>query len=57
MKREFPDQPVVGVGAAVFAGRSVLLVRRDQPPGRGQWSLPGGVVELGESLSNAIKRE
>jgi len=57
MKRQYPDHPVVAVGAAVFAGRSVLLVKRGQPPGQDQWSLPGGVVELGENLSAAIERE
>ena len=57
MKREYPEQPVVAVGAAVFSGSSVLLVQRDQEPGLGQWTLPGGAVELGESLCDAIKRE
>ena len=57
MKREHPEHPIVGVGAVVFYGESVLLARRNQNPGRGQWSLPGGVVELGETLLEALSRE
>jgi 8-oxo-dGTP diphosphatase len=57
IKRHYPQQPVVGVGAVVFKGDQVLLVRRGQEPARGSWSLPGGLVELGESLSVAIQRE
>jgi ADP-ribose pyrophosphatase YjhB (NUDIX family) len=47
----------VGVGAVVFQGESVLLVRRGQEPARDSWSLPGGLVELGETLEAAIQRE
>jgi 8-oxo-dGTP diphosphatase len=57
IKRHYPDQPLVGVGAVVFKGGEVLLVRRGQEPALGSWSLPGGLVELGESLSAAIQRE
>ena len=57
MKREYPEQPIVGVGAVIFKGQSVLLVKRDKEPGRGQWNLPGGAVELGETLVEALKRE
>ena len=57
MKRHYPDQPLVGVGAVVFKGDEVLLVRRGQEPALGSWSLPGGLVELGETLAAAIKRE
>jgi 8-oxo-dGTP diphosphatase len=57
MKRHYPDRPVVGVGAVIFRGEEVLLVRRGQEPAKGSWSLPGGVVELGESLEAAIARE
>jgi 8-oxo-dGTP diphosphatase len=62
MTREFPDRPIVGVGAVIVAvdraaGRRVLLVRRGAPPLQGQWSLPGGVVELGETLRAAAERE
>jgi 8-oxo-dGTP diphosphatase len=57
MKRQYPDQPLVGVGAVIFKGEEVLLVRRGQEPARGAWSLPGGLVELGETLTAAITRE
>ena len=57
MKRRYPDQPLVGVGAVIFRGEEVLLVRRGQEPARGAWSLPGGLVELGETLTGAIHRE
>ena len=55
--REFPAQPVVGVGAVVVDGGCVLLVKRGHPPLKGQWSLPGGTVELGETLEAALARE
>ena len=57
IKRHFPTQPVVGVGAVVFKSGEVLLVRRGQEPALGSWSLPGGLVELGETLEAAIQRE
>jgi len=57
MKREYPEGPIVAVAAVIFVEGSVLLARRNQAPGRGQWSLPGGAVELGESLLEALKRE
>jgi 8-oxo-dGTP diphosphatase len=57
MQREFPDAPLVGVGAVVVDQGRVLLVQRGTEPLRGQWSLPGGLVECGESLSNAVARE
>jgi ADP-ribose pyrophosphatase YjhB (NUDIX family) len=57
MKRHYPGQPLVGVGAVVFRGGEVLLVRRGQEPALGSWSLPGGLVELGETLEAAIQRE
>jgi 8-oxo-dGTP diphosphatase len=55
--REFPAQPVVGVGAVVVDGGRVLLVKRGHPPLKGEWSLPGGTVELGETLEAALARE
>jgi len=55
--REFPDRPIVGVGAVVIDGNRVLLVRRGHEPLKGEWSLPGGAVELGETLDAAIARE
>jgi ADP-ribose pyrophosphatase YjhB (NUDIX family) len=62
MGREFPTQPVVGVGAVVLRRNAtesweVLLVKRANPPSQGEWSLPGGVVELGERLEQAVVRE
>jgi ADP-ribose pyrophosphatase YjhB (NUDIX family) len=57
MSREFPDRPVVGVGAVVWRGERVLLIRRGRPPRLGQWSLPGGGQQLGETLVEAVARE
>jgi ADP-ribose pyrophosphatase YjhB (NUDIX family) len=57
MKREYPDRPIVGVGAVILDSGRVLLVKRGSPPLLGQWSLPGGVVELGETLRSAAERE
>lgn len=57
MQREFPESPLVGVGAVVVDEGRVLLVKRGAEPLKGQWSLPGGLVELGESLIDAIVRE
>jgi 8-oxo-dGTP diphosphatase len=55
--REYPDRPIVGVGAVVVHLNRVLLVKRGNPPLLGEWSLPGGVVELGETLRAAAERE
>lgn len=57
MQREFPLSPLVGVGAIVVDRGRVLLVRRGTEPLRGQWSLPGGLVEVGEALTAALVRE
>ena len=57
-RRRYPSAPVVGVGGVVISPeQAVLLVRRAHPPAQGQWSIPGGVVELGEPLATACKRE
>jgi mutator protein MutT len=55
--REYPEQPIVGVGAVIIHQGRVLLVKRGRPPLLGQWSLPGGVVEVGETLRAAAQRE
>jgi 8-oxo-dGTP diphosphatase len=55
--REYPDAPRVGVGAVVLDGDRVLLVQRGRPPSQGKWSLPGGLVHLGERLEDAVRRE
>ncbi|MBS7643099.1 NUDIX hydrolase [Candidatus Bathyarchaeota archaeon] len=57
MKREYPDRPVAGVGALIIKDGHVLLIKRGADPGKGRWSLPGGVVELGESVRDAVIRE
>ena len=57
MKREYPDRPIVGVGAVIIDAGRVLLVKRGAPPLLGEWSLPGGVVEIGETLRAAAERE
>jgi len=57
MKREFPEVPLVGVGAIIVEGDRVLLVKRAHPPIQGQWSIPGGVLEVGELVKEAAIRE
>jgi len=60
VRREYPDAPIAGVGAVIVRGGeppAVLLIRRGQEPLKGQWSLPGGAVELGETLEEAVRRE
>jgi len=55
--REYPERPIVGVGAIVVDGDRALLVRRAHEPLKGEWSIPGGAVEIGETLEAAIARE
>ena len=55
--REYPDRPLLGVGAVIVRGDEVALVRRAHPPRLGEWSIPGGLVELGETLRQAAERE
>ncbi|MBM3566651.1 MAG: NUDIX domain-containing protein [Alphaproteobacteria bacterium] len=57
MTREYPDRPIAAVGAVVVENGLVLLIRRGKPPRQGQWSLPGGAQELGESYAEAVHRE
>ena len=56
-QREYPKAPLVGVGAVVIREGKILLVRHAVPPGIGKWSVPGGLVEVGETLSQACVRE
>ena len=55
--REYPARPALAVGAVVFKDNRVLLVKRGNPPARGLWAIPGGSVELGETLKTAAERE
>jgi len=55
--RKYPDRPYVGVGAVIVQDGKVLIVKRKYDPLAGQWSLPGGGVELGETLEDSIVRE
>ena len=55
--RSYPERPIVGVGAVVFDGHRVVLVKRANEPLKGEWSLPGGAVDIGETLVEAIRRE
>lgn len=57
LQREFPEAPIVGVGAVVVDRKRVLLVQRGHEPSKGKWSLPGGILELGESLEQGVARE
>ena len=57
MQREFPELPLVGIGSIIIEGDRVLLVRRAHPPIQGQWSIPGGVLEVGEMIREAAVRE
>jgi 8-oxo-dGTP diphosphatase len=55
--RQYPERPIVAVGAVIVDGDRVLLVKRGREPLKGEWSLPGGAVEVGESLEAAVARE
>jgi 8-oxo-dGTP diphosphatase len=55
--RAYPDRPYVGVGAVIVADSKVLIVKRKYDPMAGQWSIPGGAVEVGETLEDSIARE
>ncbi|MCL7392033.1 MAG: NUDIX hydrolase [Thaumarchaeota archaeon] len=57
MGKEYPKIPVVAVGALILQDHNILLVKRVNEPGKGKWSIPGGTVELGESLKDAVVRE
>ena len=55
--REYPERPVVGVGGVIIDSGRALLIRRGSEPLRGEWSIPGGTLELGESLKEGVARE
>jgi mutator protein MutT len=57
MGRDYPDRPLLGVGAIIVRDEQILLVRRSNPPMQGEWSIPGGLVETGETTREAIIRE
>ena len=57
MKRKYPDQPIIGVGAVIFRDDQVLLIQRGKEPSLGQWSIPGGAVLVGETLEEGVRRE
>ena len=55
--RQYPERPIVGVGAVIVDEGKVVLIRRKYEPLKGHWSLPGGMVEIGETLETALTRE
>ncbi len=57
MSREYPSRPIIGVGGVVFIEGRVVLIKRRHPPLQGRWSLPGGGVQVGETLREAVQRE
>ena len=57
MKREYPETPLVGVGAVILDQGRVVLVKRGQPPLAGEWSIPGGRLEIGETMREGVARE
>ena len=57
MKRLYPDHPVVGIGAVIINQGKIALIKRGNEPSKGKWTIPGGLVELGENLEAAVIRE
>ena len=57
MKRLYPDQPIVGIGVVIVHEEKIVLIKRSNEPARGKWTIPGGLVELGEPIENAVIRE
>lgn len=57
MKRLYPEQPVVGVGAVLVKNGSIVLIKRGNEPSKGKWTIPGGLVELAETPEQAVVRE
>ena len=57
MKRLYPDQPVVGIGSIIVREGKIVLIKRGNEPSKGKWTIPGGLVELGESPEQTVIRE
>jgi ADP-ribose pyrophosphatase YjhB (NUDIX family) len=57
VKRLYPDQPVVGIGVVIASQGKIMLTQRGNEPSKGKWTIPGGLVELGESITTAVIRE
>lgn len=57
MRREYPECPLVGIGALIVENGRVALIRRGKAPLLGEWSIPGGMLELGETLRQGAERE
>jgi len=57
LRREYPDQPMIGVGGVMIENGRTLLIRRASPPLKGEWSIPGGLLEVGETLEQGVTRE
>jgi ADP-ribose pyrophosphatase len=57
VQREYPDRPLVGVGGVIIHEERVLIVERGKPPRQGEWTVPGGMLELGETLRGGTERE
>jgi len=55
--REYPDRPVIGVGGVIIDRGRTVLIRRGTEPLLGEWSIPGGTIEIGETLEEAVRRE
>jgi mutator protein MutT len=57
LRREYPERPIVGVGGVVIHEERVLLIRRGSEPLEGEWSIPGGMLEIGETILEGVQRE
>ena len=57
MKREYPERPLIGVGAVIVDQGRVVVIKRGSPPLLGEWSIPGGLLELGETVRQGVERE
>jgi ADP-ribose pyrophosphatase YjhB (NUDIX family) len=56
-RRRYPTAPLVGVGGLITKGDRILVVKRENDPGKGLWSIPGGLLEVGETIQEGVKRE